>query len=277
MTPHAQHFYCAISLHDLIHGAIVAGFAAWFMTRLTGPWFGWPTWIAIAAAIGAVGLITALAYGLITFRWAPKDVREGLRPWHFALWRSKHYDRYLDPRIPVVRHALAIDEMREHFGRVEWGGAVNADRPGDARGHFRQRWFAGNHSDIGGSYQEEESRLSDIALAWMVEEATQPPHPILIDRRKLILYPDAHGPQHSEVFAQQQQRWWKRIVPWPTKPRVIDKIYGELDESVLTRFAANCVADCDRQIPYRPQALSEHHKVAHYYKADDAGSGSESA
>jgi uncharacterized protein (DUF2235 family) len=261
----------------LVGSAIAVGFVAWFMTRLTGPWFGWPTWIAIAAAIGAVGLIAALAYGWITFRWAPKAVREGLRSWHFALWRSKHYDRYLDPRIPVVRHALAIDETREHFGRVEWGGAVNADRPGDARGHFRQRWFAGNHSGIGGSYPEDESRLSDIALAWMVEEATQPPHPILIDGRKLILYPDPRGPQHSEVFAQQQERWWKRIVPWPTKPRVIDKYHGDLDESVLARFRATCVADCDQQIPYRPQALSEHHKVSHYYKAGDIGPGCENA
>ena len=32
---------------------------------------------------------------------------------------------------------------------------------------FRQVWFAGNHSDIGGSYPENESRLSDITLDWM--------------------------------------------------------------------------------------------------------------
>src|ERR1700693_2448707 len=43
----------------------------------------------------------------------------------------------------------------------------------------RDRWppyvsavfFAGNHSDIGGAYAVVESRLSDIALAWMIGEA----------------------------------------------------------------------------------------------------------
>jgi hypothetical protein len=33
-----------------------------------------------------------------------------------------------------------------------------------------QMWFAGNHSDIGGSYPEAESRLSDNALAWMIAQ-----------------------------------------------------------------------------------------------------------
>jgi hypothetical protein len=188
-----------------------------------------------------------------------------LRAWHFALWRAKHYDRFLDPRIPVARHALAIDETRRHFGRVEWGGTINADRPDGDRPHFRQRWFAGNHSDIGGSYPEEESRLSDIALHWMVGEATAGPDPILIDRDKLHLHPDPHGPQHCEVFAQQQGPWWKRLRPWPTQLRQIDEL-AELDDSVLTRFLANCITDCDQRTTYRPEALRAHRDVSNYYK-----------
>lgn len=38
-----------------------------------------------------------------------------------------------------------------------------------------QLWCAGNHSDVGGILSETESRLSDIALAWMCEEATKVP------------------------------------------------------------------------------------------------------
>src|SRR5262249_368192 len=56
----------------------------------------------------------------------------------------------------------------------------------------------GSHSDVGGSYPETESRLSDIALAWMVEEAERLPHPIRVDRSVLKLYPDAAGGQHNE-------------------------------------------------------------------------------
>ncbi|WP_354105416.1 DUF2235 domain-containing protein [Bradyrhizobium sp. LB14.3] len=33
---------------------------------------------------------------------------------------------------------------------------------------LQQVWFAGNHSDVGGSYPENEARLSDISLGWMV-------------------------------------------------------------------------------------------------------------
>jgi hypothetical protein len=32
-------------------------------------------------------------------------------------------------------------------------------------------WFAGNHSDVGGSYPENETRLSDISLGWMAHAA----------------------------------------------------------------------------------------------------------
>jgi hypothetical protein len=64
-----------------------------------------------------------------------------------------------------------------------------------------QVWFAGNHSDIGGSYPEEESRLSDIALQWMVEQATEMSHPIEIDKSKLNLFADPGGMQHCEVLS----------------------------------------------------------------------------
>ncbi|WP_420969397.1 phospholipase effector Tle1 domain-containing protein [Bradyrhizobium sp. B120] len=32
-------------------------------------------------------------------------------------------------------------------------------------------WFAGSHSDVGGSYPENEARLSDISLCWMAHAA----------------------------------------------------------------------------------------------------------
>ena len=65
-----------------------------------------------------------------------------------------------------------IDEARNSFRRVPW------DTPKDTRhpvagnpARFQQISFAGNHSDIGGSYPEAESRLSDIALKWMLDAA----------------------------------------------------------------------------------------------------------
>jgi len=227
-------------------------------------WFDLTQWV-VATSVFSIGILLALfAYARITFRWASKDVRCETRPWHFALWRSKNYDRFLDPRIPIARHALAIDETRIAFGRVTWGSRVNQDRQDDARGHFRQRWFAGNHSDIGGSYAEEESRLSDISLRWMIDEATAGPHPILLDMSKLHLHPDPLGPQHCEVFARQQGPWWMRCFKWSGAPRPIQD-EAELDPTVLERFEASRVLIRDRKNAYRPEALLKHKRVARYY------------
>jgi Uncharacterized alpha/beta hydrolase domain (DUF2235) len=48
---------------------------------------------------------------------------------------------------------------------LAWAGQ-SARRGKDVSGiqWFEQVWFTGNHSDVGGSYPENESRLSDIAL-----------------------------------------------------------------------------------------------------------------
>jgi type VI secretion system (T6SS) phospholipase Tle1-like effector len=83
--------------------------------------------------------------------------------------------------VHYARSANAIDETRKDFDRVAWGG-VEAGVPDKLQGHWRlvQWWFAGNHSDIGGGYPEVESRLSDIALSWMVEEATVIPNALKV-------------------------------------------------------------------------------------------------
>jgi hypothetical protein len=107
-----------------------------------------------------------------------------------------------------------MDETRKDFDRVGWGGTeppVHAPTPGVPR--LVQLWFAGNHSDIGGSYPEPESRLSDIALHWMCEQAIGVPDGlktgIFVDGAKIPLsgeigtalniYPAADGAQHCEV------------------------------------------------------------------------------
>jgi T6SS, Phospholipase effector Tle1-like, catalytic domain len=64
-----------------------------------------------------------------------------------------------------ARHAMSIDENRADFARVPWGGVHNMgpERPDDYPDWLQQVWFAGNHSDVGGSYPENEALLSDIA------------------------------------------------------------------------------------------------------------------
>lgn len=69
-----------------------------------------------------------------------------------------------NPDMANGRHAISIDERRAYFGSNLWG----AQLPGQS---LKQVWFAGVHSDIGGSYPETQSGLSKISLQWMLCEA----------------------------------------------------------------------------------------------------------
>jgi hypothetical protein len=113
---------------------------------------------------------------------------------------------------------------RDHH-RSRTGATIRTD--GDVK-PFVQLWFAGNHSDIGGSYPETESRLSDIALRWMIEEATSLPHPLLVNPNSLQLYPSSAGLQHDEVAGMEDTirsrtptflRWATKGYTWTIRHR----------------------------------------------------------
>lgn len=82
---------------------------------------------------------------------------------------------------------------------------------------FRQVWFAGNDSDIGGNYPENESRLSDIMLDWMKtfitkelpDEATR----IVVNDDLLRPYPSSSGMMHDELMVG-HSRANLHICPW---------------------------------------------------------------
>jgi uncharacterized protein (DUF2235 family) len=65
--------------------------------------------------------------------------------------------------VSIIRHALSIDERRAFFRPN-----LVQDQP---ERNIKQVWFAGVHSDVGGSYPEAESGLSKISLGWMLREA----------------------------------------------------------------------------------------------------------
>jgi len=122
---------------------------------------------------------------------------------------------------------------------------------------LQQVWFAGNHSDIGGSYPENESRLSDAPLRWMVEAAETIPDGLKIDRSVLRTYPSADGMHHDEgrglMF-----RFTNKI------NRKIDA-NAVLHPSVYDRFALPAVLQYDLMLPYRPESLRHHEKLTQYY------------
>lgn len=205
--------------------------------------------------------------------WNPIDWFLALRHGHMAWWSGKNYDRYVDREIPFLRHALSINEARKKFPRVGWGRGEDVTWNNERKntGWMKQVWFAGNHSDIGGSYPEEESRLSDIALQWMVDEFILAVPTVKVRHDLLVTSPDPFGLQHDEIQSvlDMQPAWVRYLtrnkLTWSRQPRDVHK-EADLHPTVLERFSASHVAQMDKNQPYRPGNLKQHKQVACFFE-----------
>lgn len=82
--------------------------------------------------------------------------------------KDEFYDTKIGPNVDIARHAMAIDEVRSDFEPTIWDPRENLD--------LKQVWFAGVHSNIGGSYAPDKQTgglLSDIPLEWMMQQAAE--------------------------------------------------------------------------------------------------------
>jgi hypothetical protein len=123
------------------------------------------------------------------------------------------------------------------------------------------------HSDIGGSYAENESRLSDITLEWIVHAAENVPdenllngNGITVDRTYLHLNIDPRGPQHDA----QEPGWFGGRLRWARSLRKFDPD-AILRPSVYDRFGADKVQHFYEMKPYRPKNLANHNNLKRYY------------
>jgi uncharacterized protein (DUF2235 family) len=72
------------------------------------------------------------------------------------------------PNVRSVRHAVSIDEKRRPYHEY----LIETPDPAPASGApmIEEVWFAGVHSDVGGTF-DDDARLPQITLKWMVEGA----------------------------------------------------------------------------------------------------------
>jgi uncharacterized protein (DUF2235 family) len=77
--------------------------------------------------------------------------------------KYKYHDIGLNAHIDNAIHALAIDERRKPFAPSLWS------RSDGFTGELEQAWFAGVHSNVGGSCVPD--GLANEALHWIVEKA----------------------------------------------------------------------------------------------------------
>jgi uncharacterized protein (DUF2235 family) len=102
-----------------------------------------------------------------------------------------------------VRQALALDEHRALFApRVYTDHDID---PPDASGQsLKQRWFAGSHCDVGGTYGDN-SAISHAALMWIAQEAQSLQLRVHLDHLGISPSAPPRALIHSEIF---ETPWW---------------------------------------------------------------------
>jgi uncharacterized protein (DUF2235 family) len=114
-------------------------------------------------------------------------------------FRNYPYTKRLD-NVKMVKHALAIDEKRTFYTQNEIRNISKAD--------VEEVWFAGVHSDIGGSFPDTENGLGKITFKWLVDHAIkeglfvdQSRYEDIISERKDNKGPDPYDKLHSNGYA----------------------------------------------------------------------------
>jgi uncharacterized protein (DUF2235 family) len=195
--------------------------------------------------------------------------RQKLRTVHRTELYQKFYDYTLNPNVPYAKHAISIDENRKDFRRVGWDPRERNRPERDEFGNifFEQVWFPGDHADIGGSYEENESRLSDGALQWMLIAATVIPHPIKFNTDVLRTYPVPVAKLHDEVKAGFGFITRLTGCTWKKAHRSLPSTEATMHKSVYERFDAREALEYDTWKPYRPETLHNHVDFARFYRS----------
>ncbi|MEJ2862112.1 DUF2235 domain-containing protein [Actinomycetospora flava] len=185
------------------------------------------SFVGVWDTVGALGIPTYLG------------IPDVLRSRH----RYEFLDVVLDRRVPHARHAVSLDEMRGPFRPTLWDEAA-ADPDQD----IDQVWFPGDHCDVGGGHGDDD-RLSDGALAWMIEEAQKAGLPFV--GPPLAGDPvngTLHGMPHGLLGAAAETVMAPR--PRATPPVETDRPRPDVHDSAYTRQQATAPEPPDLQ--YRP-------------------------
>lgn len=130
------------------------------------------------------------------------------------IFKHRFQDLTLSKSVTHARHALAIDDERLTFHPAIWRAQLEPYHT------MKQVWFCGMHTDVGGGYENQE--LSDIPLAWMINEAQE--HGLRIyPRHKVELSPDQDGEMHdsrgtglTRLYRRKKRSWDSTILGKPT-------------------------------------------------------------
>jgi len=158
-------------------------------------------------------------------------------PWDWLVYRRHGFhNTKLGKHIRYAYQALAIDEKRNAFKPVLW--ELEADN-GQV---LEQRWFAGVHSNVGGSYNPD--GLANITFHWMVDKASK--HGLAISEEQAAHF----KPVYYSILRNNMKKWFfgKYIRPIGKGKHSFEG----LDESVKDRYQDKTG---ELKEPYRPSNL----------------------
>ena len=187
---------------------------------------------ALAGMLHKCGLLekgsnNLIPYATRMYRYGSIDIADGFKrtfsreckPHFVGVWDTvKSIGLFIPRRFPnallntdvnVGIQALSIDEKRSKFRPNLWEVVEDVNQ------YIRQVWFAGVHSDVGGSYKE--SGLSDVALKWLIDEALK--HGLIINEGKYSqIKPNPEDKLHNSLLP----FWW--ILGWKRRKIVNDSL-----------------------------------------------------
>jgi len=189
-----------------------------------------------------------------------------------------------NPIMKTGRHAVSIDERRCFFRNNLWGKPLaSTDSQYIAPQDIKQVWFAGVHSDVGGSYHEAQSGLSKLALEWMLTEAAR--HELRIDKQKAITVlgenPDVPKYVKPDVAAELHNslKWWwplellpHRSYDWEKKKQRWSIPLGRRRYIPEGSIIHQTVEERHRKALYRPPNLPENYTIEPRVAFSDAES-----
>ena len=255
----------------LVAAVLAIPFGLHFLGAWLEPTYSWAG--KVTRDVGYLSVIIALVIYLKNYlKIAPSLPGYGffrrLITLHFTRPKHQFYDTTLNVNVGYAKHAISIDENRADFARVGWRPTAEKlmKRDKDKNLYFEQVWFPGVHADIGGGYLENEARLSDVALSWMLAASSIIPDGLKHDSSVLKLWPDASGPQHDE----QAGGWLKkgrRLLPADDKTH---ESAATMHKSVYQRFAGDPVLLFNQIAQYRPSNLGRHVDFKQYFGSDAA-------
>ena len=173
----------------------------------------------------------------------------------WAHFRPMTYDGHFPRTVRFARHANGHRRIPPRFRARAMGWLRQGHRGETGRTRALPAGMVRRQSrHIGGSYPDNESRLSDITLKWMADF-------IEVDRSALRCSPSSAGMMHDECMvgmAGTPLHWYPadRDVP----PDAI------LHETVYERLKIREVRNFIGYGPYRPAPLRNHAKAKVYYK-----------